>query len=134
MWVTCTCTCNIVFKASLDFVTAEAGMGARASGQGRVGVSGMSVPKTAGNSYICEAKGLTPQAPAPGFSSLMGCVLQLEPKLTLLFQVGFLSTLSQKQTKQQQRRQKPIKPSRPTCSGHVSHRTAQVTVVVSISA
>lgn len=107
-------------------------MGARASGQGRVGVPG--VPETAGNSYVCEAKGLTPQAPAPGFSSLMGCVLQLEPKLTLLFQVGFLSTLSQKQTKQQQKRQKPIKPSRPTCSGHVSYRAAQVTVVVSISA
>lgn len=131
MWVTC--TCNIVFKASLDFGTAEVGMGTRASGQGRVGVPGMSVLETAGNSYICEAKGLTPQAPAPDFSSLMGCVLQLEPKLTLLYRVGFLSTLSQKQTKQQQR-QKPTKPSRPTCSGHDSYRTAQVTVVVSNSA
>lgn len=79
----------------------------------------MSILEAVGNSCICEGKGLTPQAPAPNFSSLMGYVLQLEQKLTLLFKLVF-SVLYHK-TKPNNNN-KTIKPSRPTRG---SHRTAQ---------
>lgn len=91
----------------------------------------MSILETAGKSCICEGKGLTPQAPAPNFSSLMGCALQLEPKLTLLFKLVF-SVLYHK-TKPSNNN-KTIKPSRPTGGSHVSYSTAQAAVAVSISA
>lgn len=105
-------------------------MGARASGQGRARVPEMPILETAGNSCICEGKGLTSQALALNFSSLMGYVLQLEQKLTLLFKLVF-SVLYHKT--RPNNKNKTIKPSRPTCGSHVSYRTAQAAVVVSIS-
>lgn len=90
----------------------------------------MSILETAGNSYIFEAKGLTPQAPAPDFSSLMGCALQLEPKLTLLFELVF-SVLYHKN--KQTTNNKTFQANSGNHGNHVSYRAAQVTVVVSIS-
>lgn len=49
----------------------------------------MSILETAGNSRIFEAKGLAPQARLQNFCSLTGCVLQLEPKSTLPFELVF---------------------------------------------
>lgn len=89
----------------------------------------MSILETSGNSCICEVKGLTPQAPAPNFSSLMGCVLQTGAKIKPFFSSWFsqyfiTKTIKTTTTKNNKAFQANTRQS----------QTAQAAVVVSISA